>query len=875
MSTLRTALTDANWKIVQANGDPQGAGTTILREVTDLDMTVVDTLYATLLATTSIATSIVFDGQTYTGNFVVSTITALQDAQRTGTIRQQLTKVRDLSGASYAVTETMWQKVALKGSPDSNALGFQLVREVKYIDPAQAKSVIALLLAVESYDGSGVSPTLPKADSVVWPYLCINSSVDSRKEKDESVTIIQTLTRMVTYAAESVANTPAEADAILVQDPATPDDAGRTLIREWRWINPAVANATLAVVAGTASYSGPKADNVAHSGTYWNSAAVLIEQPDRTHTLRQTLTLTASTTAEADAKLVPSDATPDDAGHTLTREWRHIDPTAADTLFTTLKAVASYTDPKADNQTYTGVFWHSALNPIKQADGTVTIRQALTLTVATTANADAKLVSITGDPQVAGTKLTREWRHIIPTAADTLFTTALATTSVTNPQADGQAYTGTFAVSTLAPQKQADGTVTIKQVLTKVTDVTNYTALATLTPRVERGRVRVNVLQLSGWQSDYETVTLTYENLTVGSEAVLMDSGNASFVTDANCVTEADQNADDQGWTVLGRKFTKTDENVGVFVVNLAEQNYQTYDAGNRILTGRDNPLGFISTGTTVGMQRTETVSGLNAASIAADIAAQAVTTGYVIDSVRSQLQAGESVIVVTQTKVDDYGTGTDATTILAPTETTQRDAIGRQEATKQYVFRFVSPARVAAVLAAAKVIANYQHANWFTLAATYVVSQVETQHYANGSATITANLVVPLFSSQTDAYNENVNPDYKMRVQTSRVAKSLSGSPGVGTPYYRKIHWTRVTKVSEFYSTAQAFLRGTGWTATPWSGDARYVAFATSLAAGNIMGQGIRTVKLATGAQVYAAWVDVFWRADAWAAEATTTPAF
>jgi len=87
----------------------------------------------------------------------------------------------------------------------------------------------------------------------------------------------------------------------------------------------------------------------------------------------------------------------------------------------------------------------------------------------TTAEADAVLVQIKGDPQIAGTKLTRAWTELDVTAVDTLYAALLAVATYTNPQADAQAYTGTFLHTGLNPIEDARRHGRIEQELTKVT----------------------------------------------------------------------------------------------------------------------------------------------------------------------------------------------------------------------------------------------------------------------------------------------------------------------------------------------------------------------------------------------------------------------
>ena len=67
----------------------------------------------------------------------------------------------------------------------------------------------------------------------------------------------------------------------------------------------------------------------------------------------------ATTTAEADARLVSKSKDVNVPGFTLVRMWPFIDATYADTLGTTLDAVATYSGPQADGQTYSGTFVNS------------------------------------------------------------------------------------------------------------------------------------------------------------------------------------------------------------------------------------------------------------------------------------------------------------------------------------------------------------------------------------------------------------------------------------------------------------------------------------------------------------------------------------
>lgn len=84
-----------------------------------------------------------------------------------------------------------------------------------------------------------------------------------------------------------------------------------------------------------------------------------------------------TTVDESAARLVSAEGNPQVAGYTLVREWPFLDATAADTLFTTLKAVteSAATGIYADGQLYAGVFANAKVVPIAQQDRSVAIRQ--------------------------------------------------------------------------------------------------------------------------------------------------------------------------------------------------------------------------------------------------------------------------------------------------------------------------------------------------------------------------------------------------------------------------------------------------------------------------------------------------------------------
>lgn len=95
------------------------------------------------------------------------------------------------------------------------------------------------------------------------------------------------------------------------------------------------------------------------------------------------MTVLFTTTTEAEARLIRKDKIVAENGFALTRGWPFLDNQTADTLSTILDAVATYSNPKANNQTYTGTFVNSKVEliegPLDSDDRADRIEQTLIL----------------------------------------------------------------------------------------------------------------------------------------------------------------------------------------------------------------------------------------------------------------------------------------------------------------------------------------------------------------------------------------------------------------------------------------------------------------------------------------------------------------
>ena len=139
-----------------------------------------------------------------------------------------------------------------------------------------------------------------------------------------------------------------------------------------------------------------------------------------------------TTTTEAEARFSRVIIEPATGAYRLERRWPHIHAAYADTLIAALKAVASYTNPKADNETHTGTFVNSVVKPEAMSDTRqIDIIQVLTevtaiANVAALAAADSRLIdgrevlNIFGFEEGIEDTLGYVWENLNPSARSVL-----------------------------------------------------------------------------------------------------------------------------------------------------------------------------------------------------------------------------------------------------------------------------------------------------------------------------------------------------------------------------------------------------------------------------------------------------------------------
>jgi len=171
--------------------------------------------------------------------------------------------------------------------------------------------------------------------------------------------------------------------------------------------------------------------------------------------------------------------------------------------------------------------------------------------------ADAKARLIPGrikNPTIAGDKINRRWEKIDATEADALMATVPST--VTDPVADGQTYTGTYAVGQQLAQAQGDRAVTITQELTLINTITSTIGtLQALSPLKEYNNEILRAFSLEEGEGD--RIAWTYKNINPENRSI------AWAYSDSDIESTVGANAGEY----LSRRFIIQEDGTATFVI--------------------------------------------------------------------------------------------------------------------------------------------------------------------------------------------------------------------------------------------------------------------------------------------------------------------
>jgi len=298
---------------------------------------------------------------------------------------------------------------------------------------------------------------------------------------------------------------------------------------------------------------------------------------------------------------------------TVVRYWKNIDRNDVEALAAILRARRSYTNPKVGQRTYSGTWYIRSVQTKDTKSEGFHIYEELVKGFATTIpNAGARLVRVQAEPNLGLFKLTRRWPYIDPNTADTLITGLKNTLTVTDPQADSQAYSGTFAIGKVWGDKESDGSVTIYQELSEFDttwDASNPEDLITdgVADVFDYKGDPKAVNNIGTRETDVE-LTLQINNLNPANGKAILDAYNVwDAFKNSTIVTRGNQSWD-SGWYIAHNpEFKKMADGTGRLTVtftkstSVAGADFSAYeDRSVSSYTSSKTPSGSASTATYV-----------------------------------------------------------------------------------------------------------------------------------------------------------------------------------------------------------------------------------------------------------------------------------
>jgi hypothetical protein len=147
------------------------------------------------------------------------------------------------------------------------------------------------------------------------------------------------------------------------------------------------------------------------------------------------------------------------------RAWKGIPNKFLESITADLRARRTYTAPQADLKEFPGVWRQVSVQHLigkAESDGQIIESLALGFLQAfVSPDTDVRLFKVEVVPEIPTLTLTQVWRYCDPLKADDMIVALQGIKTVTNPVADGQAYTGTYTVEKAWGEKQEDGSVDI------------------------------------------------------------------------------------------------------------------------------------------------------------------------------------------------------------------------------------------------------------------------------------------------------------------------------------------------------------------------------------------------------------------------------
>ncbi len=406
----------------------------------------------------------------------------------------------------------------------------------------------------------------------------------------------------------------------------------------------------------------------------------------------------------------------------------------------------------------------------------------------TTSEAQARLVGFQGEEATPGYVLTRKWEFIDATVADTLVVALEAVTQYTNPQADGQTYTGTFANSVVESSADDKRQVTITQQLTLVAVIGTTDAIDDMPePLVTRYTDEdINDLEFSDWEVPRQRLRLTWANIDPESIDNVVDQDNISKADwEAEAATYVSSGLTEDvasEWEYSALNWSHERNGTATVVVDYVDNDFNEDGTENaKQITTVRNEGGW-------GETQVDRIKGKAQSDAVNTFTAMSADTDKVITSKSwRDGQPGEAIIDKVQQVSEDYGGAVTPTpTITAPKVILKQLATGNLPATYVATWFRTDPAYVDHVEQQGLTDSNWE--TWFgtgiTSANGFVYKKTDLRQNPDGTVDVTMTIWVPRTRSYTAPSTTNtydLRRSWIEKVGKNPEPGSLSDEPAEG----------------------------------------------------------------------------------------------
>ena len=456
-------------------------------------------------------------------------------------------------------------------------------------------------------------------------------------------------------------------------------------------------------------------------------------------------------------------------------------------------------NPLAQDNQYDGRYRQAYAKRIKNEANEIWLIQVLRLGFLEDFSDDEwRLQTGSTIPITESLRLIRRLPHVNPEFADDMLVARRTVTSVDDPYADGEQYTGKFAVSEVRSDKDEDGSITFTETLTELNEVEDIDDLSALSPRVLQ---KNEILELFGFdEGEGDYLAYMWDEMDPEDQDNLMNIPDASLVSD---IAGA-------GWTYADRKFEVKKDGTAGFTVAFRAVNWtniQTVSGRKEIardvltqrgsVEGHGMTWGRLSRGVPAddadeagSWIRPDTNGAIQGVSLreGADgermiMVQQGITFDYSSPSPWASPTDYKCGDIVSESGNDyictvDHTSGTFATdlangrwtlTSTNPTILKEVEAVDTQKSAFTYIWRRVSKERIEAI---------WTVADTYGVGGSYVLNYRDRIDNGDGTANIISGTVIPRYSSGSVPQWDNFEHSFTYTEAKWRRIKDSNGDP-------------------------------------------------------------------------------------------------